>query len=86
MVMRVSDDGIGFPAEQDLKRGLGFHIMKYRAQSIGGRLEIDSRKRGGTCVSCYFQENTPKPNKPNKKQNGRRRFPAKITQALAALI
>ena len=86
MVMHVSDDGIGFPAEPDLKRGLGFHIMKYRAQSIGGRLEIDSRKRGGTCVSCYFPDNTLKPNKPNKKQNGRRRFPAKITQALAALI
>jgi PAS domain S-box-containing protein len=77
MVMHVSDDGIGFPAEADLKRGLGFHIMMYRAQSIGGRLEIDSQKRGGTCVSCYFPDNTLKPNKPNKKQNGRRRFPAK---------
>src|SRR4029450_3446284 len=50
MVMRVTDDGVGFPVEPKLKHGLGYHIMKYRAQMIGGRLEIDSPKRGGTCV------------------------------------
>jgi PAS domain S-box-containing protein len=56
MAMRVTDDGVGFPAEPKLKQGLGFHIMKYRAQLIGGRLEIDSPKRGGTCVSCYLPD------------------------------
>jgi PAS domain S-box-containing protein len=57
MVLRVTDDGIGFPAEPKLKHGLGFHIMKYRAQMIGGRLEIDSPKGGGTRVSCYLPNN-----------------------------
>jgi len=68
MVMQVSDDGIGFPAEPDLKHGLGFHIMKYRAQSIGGRLEIDSPKRGGTCVSCYLEDRASQPHQPLKKR------------------
>jgi PAS domain S-box-containing protein len=87
IVMRVIDDGVGFPAEPKLKHGLGFHIMKYRAQMIGGRLEIDSPKRGGTCVSCYLPERAFQPHQPVKKDNGgKMRFPAKITKALAVLI
>ena len=84
MVLRVTDDGVGFPAGPKLKHGLGFHIMKYRAQMIGGRLEIDSPKRGGTCVSCYLPNSAGQPHQPLKKDNGRKtRFPAKLTKALA---
>jgi PAS domain S-box-containing protein len=87
MVMRVTDDGVGFPVEPKLKHGLGYHIMKYRAQMIGGRLEIDSPKRGGTCVSCYLADRASQPDQPLKKDNHRKtRFPAKITKALATLI
>jgi PAS domain S-box-containing protein len=87
MVLRVTDDGVGFKREPKLKQGLGVHIMNYRAQSIGGRLEIDSPKRGGTCVSCYLPDRAFQPRKRNKKENGRQtRFPAKITNALVALI
>src|SRR5206468_12834272 len=54
MVLRVTDDGVGFSNGAEPRGGLGFHIMKYRAQLIGGRLEIDSQKGGGTRVSCYL--------------------------------
>src|SRR5262249_29962359 len=37
MVLRVVDDGVGVPNERGLLRGLGFHIMKYRAELFGGR-------------------------------------------------
>ena len=57
MVLRVIDNGIGFPSEPKTKRGLGAHIMGYRAQLIGARLEIDSPKGGGTRVSCYLPDN-----------------------------
>jgi two-component system, LuxR family, sensor kinase FixL len=56
MVLRVTDDGVGVSKEGELRRGLGLHIMNYRAQVMGGRLEIDSPKRGGTCVSCYLPD------------------------------
>src|SRR5437762_14162928 len=87
MVMRVRDNGVGFPKESELKHGLGLHIMKYRAQMIDGRLEVDSPKRRGTCVSCYLPNRPVKTHEQRKRENSRKlRFPAKITKALAALI
>jgi len=55
MVLRVIDNGVGFPSEPKTKRGLGAHIMGYRARLIGARLEIDSPKEGGTRVSCIYR-------------------------------
>jgi two-component system sensor kinase FixL len=54
MVLHVIDNGIGFPKDLKPQQGLGYHIMKYRAQLMGGRLEIDSPQTGGTRVSCYL--------------------------------
>src|SRR5437763_671308 len=83
MVLRVTDDGVGFSNGSELRQGLGFHIMNYRAQLMGGRLEIDSPKRGGTRVSCYLPN---KALKSRKKENARSGLPGKIANALAALI
>jgi len=84
MVLRVIDDGTGFPSEPKTKRGLGAHIMGYRARLIGARLEIDSPKDGGTRVSCYLPNNALQSRE--RKNAKMRSFPAKITKALAALI
>jgi PAS domain S-box-containing protein len=74
-VLSVTDNGVGLPNGQNSARGLGFHIMKYRAQTIGGRLEIETRKKGGTQVTCYLPNNTVKS---RKKGNAKPRpFPAK---------
>jgi PAS domain S-box-containing protein len=54
IVLHVTDDGVGVSKERGFESGLGFHIMNYRAQLIGGRLEIRSQKAGGTRVSCYL--------------------------------
>ena len=54
IVLSVTDDGVGFQNELNSTSGLGLSIMKYRARSIGGRLEIESSKKGGTRVACYF--------------------------------
>ncbi len=83
MVLRVTDDGVGCSNGPKLAPGLGFHIMNYRAQLMGGRLDIESPKRGGTRVSCYL------PNKAlqsRKKENARSGLPGEIANALAALI
>jgi PAS domain S-box-containing protein len=84
MVLRVTDDGIGLSSEPKTKRGLGAHIMGYRARLIGARLEIDSPKGRGTRVSCYLPINAVQSKKRKNAQT--RSFPAKITKALAALI
>ncbi len=59
MVLRVIDDGIGFP-KQVRQHGLGCHIMNYRAQLMGGRLELDSPRGGGARVSCYLPAHPPR--------------------------
>jgi nitrate/nitrite-specific signal transduction histidine kinase len=87
MVMRVSDDGVGFPTEEKLKHGLGCHIMNYRAQLIGGCLKIERPKKGGTCVSCYLPNSTHQSHKPDAtKSNKLPRLSGKLTKASAALI
>jgi PAS domain S-box-containing protein len=63
MVLHVIDDGVGLSDERKLKQGLGLHIMNYRAQLVGGRLEIDSPKNRGTRVSCYLPVHAPRPEK-----------------------
>ena len=84
MVLRVTDDGGGFSSEPKTRRGLGTHIMGYRARLIGARLEIDSPKGGGTRVSCYLPNNAAQSKERKNAQT--RSFPARITKALAALI
>jgi PAS domain S-box-containing protein len=67
VVLHVIDDGVGFRKELKPQQGLGFHIMNYRAQLMGGRLEIDSPQTGGTRVSCYLPHNV---SRSSKAQNG----------------
>ncbi len=77
MTLHVIDDGIGCSNESKLKQGLGFHIMNYRAQLIGGRLEIDSPKNRGTRVSCYLPRRvSPSRNAKNGEQ------PAELTETV----
>src|ERR1700736_5639798 len=54
MTLSISDNGVGIPASMDPSAGMGFHIMNQRAKSIGGRLEIASRKHSGTRVTCHL--------------------------------
>jgi signal transduction histidine kinase len=58
----VRDWGKGI-AETDLKhRGMGMRIMKYRADMIGGILDIQSNEPGvGTTVVCTIPTPPPQP-------------------------
>jgi PAS domain S-box-containing protein len=68
MALHVIDNGVGCSNESKLKQGLGFHIMNYRAQLMGGRLKIESPNGGGTRVSCYLPNHAPGSGKP--RENG----------------
>ncbi len=53
--LSVTDDGKGFPASaNEGARGMGLGIMAHRAQIVGGRLAIESRREGGTIVTCAW--------------------------------
>jgi len=54
LVFRVTDNGVGLSRKPKAGQGLGFHIMQYRAQSIGARLEFESPKKGGSRVACHL--------------------------------
>src|SRR6266542_3093814 len=56
-VLRVIDDGVGFPPQVGRRSGLGLRIMTYRAQKVGGALDIQPGQHGGTVVSCTFNPN-----------------------------
>jgi len=50
--LKISDDGIGITVPSHSAGGMGLHIMSYRAQAIGGTLNIESAGGHGTIVSC----------------------------------
>jgi PAS domain S-box-containing protein len=52
--LKVANDGKDFPKTVVKKKGMGLKIMKYRAQMIGGMLDIGRGRKGGTVVTCTF--------------------------------
>jgi PAS domain S-box-containing protein len=49
----VHDDGKGFVPRKRGK-GLGLHMMRYRANALGGELKIERRRTGGTDITCVI--------------------------------
>jgi signal transduction histidine kinase len=52
LCLSVRDDGKGFLFDTKRREGLGLHIMRYRAGSVGGNLSIESTPGNGTVVTC----------------------------------
>jgi PAS domain S-box-containing protein len=52
--LSVCDDGSGFePSLLGRGKGMGLHIMQYRAKMIGANLDIRENSRGGATVSVF---------------------------------
>jgi PAS domain S-box-containing protein len=49
----VQDDGKGFTPRKRGK-GLGLHMMRYRANALGGKLKVERRRTGGTDITCVI--------------------------------
>lgn len=56
LVFSVTDNGVGFSRKAKSGKGLGFHIMQYRASSIGAKLRLESPAKGGARVVCYLPQ------------------------------
>jgi PAS domain S-box-containing protein len=61
LTLTVDDDGVGLLQRiSRRKRGMGLHLMDYRARSIGAHLEFGRAPIGGTRVTCRWHA-APKP-------------------------
>jgi two-component system CheB/CheR fusion protein len=49
----VQDDGKGFTPRKRAK-GLGLHMMRYRANALGGELKVERRRSGGMDITCVI--------------------------------
>jgi signal transduction histidine kinase len=47
----IQDDGKGFALKKK-RKGLGLHMMRYRANALGGELMIERRRTGGMDITC----------------------------------
>jgi two-component system, LuxR family, sensor kinase FixL len=52
IVLSIADDGVGIAPDAIHNGGLGLSIMSSRAETIGGVLQIQPGKEGGTVVTC----------------------------------
>jgi len=52
LILTIADDGKGLCQKHGDGGGMGLHIMRYRAHSIGGDLSLGPREGGGTIVRC----------------------------------
>jgi signal transduction histidine kinase len=53
----VRDDGKGFSKDDFSGKGIGLALMKYRADIIGGMLNISKNEPVGTLITCRIDEN-----------------------------
>jgi two-component system, LuxR family, sensor kinase FixL len=52
LILKVADDGKGFPAEIPPSKGMGLRIMQSRAGMMNGMLAIERNPGGGASVIC----------------------------------
>ena len=53
-VLSVRDNGAGMTHASS--RGMGLHIMKYRARMIGAQMQVNTEPGAGTTVTCLFRQ------------------------------
>jgi PAS domain S-box-containing protein len=52
--LAIQDDGYGIGKIAPGNKGMGLHLMNYRARMVGGSLEVQRVPTGGTMVMCMF--------------------------------
>jgi PAS domain S-box-containing protein len=52
--LTIQDDGYGIGNIVPGNKGMGLHLMNYRARMVGGALEVQRVPAGGTMVTCLF--------------------------------
>ncbi len=53
-MLSIQDNGMGMSGNSGDSKGIGLHIMSYRARLIGGILKLRQLKQSGMAVICVF--------------------------------
>jgi two-component system CheB/CheR fusion protein len=56
VLLKISDNGAGFPKHSTNEKGMGLRIMQSRASMIGGTMAIEPNSGGGIDVTCAVPE------------------------------
>lgn len=59
VMITIDDDGVGYTPTNDVQDHYGQSIMRERAYSLGGSVEVLPRRRGGTRVRLVFTPKLP---------------------------
>ncbi|MDB6121276.1 MAG: Multi-sensor signal transduction histidine kinase [Pedosphaera sp.] len=59
LILSVEDNGVGFAPNKFSQTGMGLHLMKYRSRFIGATLDISSRPKSGTILTCTLVRPNP---------------------------
>ncbi len=85
--LRIKNDGIPYQTGAEPSNRLGMRIMNYRANIIGGKLEIKPNGNSGTLVTCtlpYTNGNKTQPDRQNKKPRAATAAARKLKEEQAA--
>jgi two-component system nitrate/nitrite sensor histidine kinase NarX len=53
-IIDISDNGVGWPDNPERENHFGLHIMRERAEYLGGTLRLESSPSGGARVQLRF--------------------------------
>ena len=67
ILLEVRDDGVGLRLTPRRARGMGLHIMRYRADALHGTLDVQRHPQGGTEVVCTVARSALLPHEDNPK-------------------
>jgi PAS domain S-box-containing protein len=59
--LSIHDNGAGMPPVSVDEKGIGLKVAAYRAEQIGGTLQVQAGDRGGVLVTCRFPAPTEAP-------------------------
>ncbi len=65
LLLAIRDDGHGRIPPSSRRRGIGLHVMQFRASAVNGSLAIQNRRDKGTEVVCSVQRAPPSAPRPS---------------------
>jgi signal transduction histidine kinase len=55
VILQIKDNGIGLSKGNGKTKGMGLRVMQHRARMIGGTVEVEPGRDGGTVVTCTLR-------------------------------